>query len=220
MTQIDTPGGKQKTTVINESGLYSLLFLMKPAKARDVDPAYVAEREKRLKSFRRWVTHEVLPSIRKTGVYITDEVLERLREDERYIDELLNRLLNEEDKNSMLTGRVEEMYPKVRYCDTVLLCSDAIQTSVIAKDYGMSCVAFNKLLNGLKVQYKVGNTWLLYQNYSGKGYTVSRTYYADYNGSQVHTHWTQKGRRFLYDLLKWYGILPTAERFDCGEERR
>jgi phage antirepressor YoqD-like protein len=78
----------------------------------------------------------------------------------------------------------------------------------------MSAISFNKLLHGLGVQYKVGNTWLLYQKHANKGYTASRTYYSGHRSTTVHTCWSQKGRRFLYDLLKWYGILPVSERFD------
>jgi phage antirepressor YoqD-like protein len=154
-----------------------------------------------------------LPSIRKHGAFITDELLKLLREDEGYVDELIDSLINEKAKNSALLGSVEELTPKAKYCDVVLLCSDAIQTSIIAKDYGMSAVSFNKLLHSLGIQYKIGGTWLLYQEHADQGYTVSRTYYEDYNGSKIHTCWTQKGRRFLYDLLQWYGILPVAERF-------
>jgi len=160
---VPTNGGEQEKTFIPEGDLYRLIIRSKlPEAVR----------------FEQFVCDEVLPSIRKTGAYITDELLERLREDERYINELLNRLINKEAENELLTGRVEEMYPKARYCDMILLCSGAIQTSIIAKEYGLSCVAFNKLLNGLKVQYKIGSTgtWLLYQKYAGKGYTVSRTY--------------------------------------------
>lgn len=69
VSQIDTPGGKQKMTVINEVGLYSALFAMQPEKARGVDDEYIAKRQAQLKRFKRWVTHEVLPSIRKYGFY-------------------------------------------------------------------------------------------------------------------------------------------------------
>lgn len=69
VSQIATPGGFQKMTVINESGLYTALFAMQPEKARGVSDEYIAARQQQLKDFKRWVTHEVLPSIRKTGNY-------------------------------------------------------------------------------------------------------------------------------------------------------
>ena len=74
-TQIDTPGGKQQLSIVNEAGLYALLFAMQPSKARGVDDEYVAAREESLRKFKRWVTHEVLPSIRRHGLYAVDELL-------------------------------------------------------------------------------------------------------------------------------------------------
>ncbi len=68
-TQIDTPGGKQNMAIINESGLYSLLFAMRPEKARGVTDEYIVKRQDELKRFKRWVTHEILPTLRKTGSY-------------------------------------------------------------------------------------------------------------------------------------------------------
>ena len=68
-TQIDTPGGTQTIAIVNESGLYALLFALQPTKARGVSEEYIEERQKKLRSFKRWVTHDVLPAIRKTGTY-------------------------------------------------------------------------------------------------------------------------------------------------------
>ena len=84
----------------------------------------------------------------------------------------------------------------------------------IAKDYGMSGRKFNALLHELGVQYKFRKTWLLYQHYAECGYTQSRTYAIDESRSVMHTYWTQKGRLFLYDLLKNEGILPVIEQED------
>jgi len=69
-TQIQTNGGVQTVQIINESGLYTLLFSLEPSKARGMSVEYVEARCQELKAFRRWVTHEVLPSIRKTGRYL------------------------------------------------------------------------------------------------------------------------------------------------------
>ena len=68
-TQIETPGGAQRMAIVNEAGLYHLLFAMQPEMARDVTDEYITARQAQLKAFKRWVTHEVLPSIRKTGSY-------------------------------------------------------------------------------------------------------------------------------------------------------
>ena len=185
---------------INEPGLYSLIIGSKLPAA---------------KAFKRWVTSEVLPSIRKHGAYMTDDALRRISEGEGYIDVLLRRLVDEKSKNDSLNGHIEEMAPKAHYCDAILQCENAVQAGIIAKDYGMGTVAFNKLLHGLKVQFKTGETWVLYKEHAGKGYTVTRTYHASDRISKIHTYWTQKGRRFLYDLLKWYGIVPAGEKSGC-----
>ncbi len=193
----DTNRGRQNLTVINESGLYSLIFSSKLPVA---------------KSFTRWITTEVLPSIRKHGAYVTDDILKKLREDEGFAGELIGQLAEERARNAVLSDKVDALSDKARYHDVILQCENAVQIGIVAKDYGMTAAAFNKLLNGLKVQYKVGDTWVLFQSHADKGYTVTRTYHVNENTAKLHTYWTQSGRRFLYDILKWYGILPCAER--------
>lgn len=94
VTQIDTPGGKQNMIVVNEFGLYHTLFLMEPEKARNVSERYIQERQEKLTKFRRWVTHEVLPSIRKQGFYS---------------------LMSDEDLVAMLTER-QKRNPKALEC--------------------------------------------------------------------------------------------------------
>ena len=82
-TQMNTPGGNQQLAVVNEAGLYALLFAMQPTKARGVSEAYIADREQKLRNFKRWVTHEVLPSIRKHGAYLTADKLEEIVKKEK-----------------------------------------------------------------------------------------------------------------------------------------
>lgn len=77
VSQIATPGGKQSMTIVNEPGLYSTLFAMQPEKARGVDDEYIAKRQMQLRQFKRWVTSEVLPAIRKTGEYATPKVQQK-----------------------------------------------------------------------------------------------------------------------------------------------
>ena len=193
----DTLRGKQNLTVISESGLYSLIFSSKLPAAKD---------------FKRWVTTEILPSIRLHGAYITDETLRRIQEDSGFIDELIQKLIDEKAQKNALDEKVARLAPKIQYHDAILQCDNAVQVSIIAKDYGMSAVSFNKMLHGFRVQYKMGGTWLLYEKYADKGYTVTRTYHVNETTAAIHTYWTQRGRWFLYDLLRWYGILPAAER--------
>lgn len=108
---------------------------------------------------------------------------------------------------------ISEYEPKVNYYDLILSSKDAINITVIAKDYGMSAKAMNKKLNELGVIFKSGDTWLPYQKYAVMGYTKTGTVsYNDGKSSAVHSKWTQKGRLFLYDLLKNNDILPLIER--------
>ena len=102
----------------------------------------------------------------------------------------------------------------------MITCKDLVSIAVIAKDFGKSAKWLNGYLHRKKVQYKQGNTWLLYAKYAEQGYTSTKT--TIYNGSEgsvhtsVHTYWTQKGRLFIYNLLKADGYVPLIER--DGEE--
>ena len=110
--------------------------------------------------------------------------------------------------------QIAEVQPKASYYDLILQNKNTVPITQIAKDYGMSGRKFNELLHELGVQYKSRKTWLLYQQYAECGYTQSRTYAIDESRSVMHTYWTQKGRLFLYDLLKNEGILPVIEQED------
>lgn len=189
-------------TFINESGLYSLILSSKLPKA---------------KAFKRWVTSEVLPSIRKFGTYATEETLRKALGNAEYARDLMAAMLEEEmHRSDTLQCRVRDFAPKARYYDIILQNKGAVQISIIAKDYGMSAVAFNRLLHDAGVQHKIGKTWLLYQKYSGLGYTLSRTYPVNDYTVAIHTYWTQKGRLFLYNLLKEHGVIPQMEAQDAA----
>lgn len=206
--EIQTPGGKQKMTIINESGLYSLIFSSKMKKA---------------KQFKRWVTSEVLPSIRKHGAYMTEDVLEKTISNPDYLIGLLTNLKEEQDKvkrlettNAMQSQQIAELKPKADYTDKILRSKSLVNTTQIAKDYGMSATQFNKILNVLKIQYKMNGQWLLYSQFQDKGYTSSETFeFTDSKGitkTTMTTKWSQKGRLFLYEKLKANDYLPTIER--------
>lgn len=111
---------------------------------------------------------------------------------------------------------IEELQPKASYYDMILQCKDLIATTIIAKDYGMSASGFNKMLKDLGIQYKQGDTWVLYSKYQGYGYLQTKTHnYADTDGVQhakQHSYWTQKGRLFLYEKLKNRNVVPLMER--------
>lgn len=200
VNEMDTPGGTQQIIFINESGLYSLILRSQLPKARE---------------FKRWVTAEILSQIRRHGMYAIDEILE----DPDVAIAALTRLKEERErrKELELTAAVQkqqiaELQPKASYYDLILQNKNTVPVTQIAKDYGMSGKKFNALLHELGVQYRLGGTWLLYQDYADLGYTQSKTFAVDAGKSVMHTYWTQKGRLFLYDLLKGEGILPSIEK--------
>ena len=199
----NVPVGQSKTAVVNESGLYSLILSSKLPTA---------------KRFKHWVTSEVLPAIRKHGVYAIDEVLDN----PDMLIAALTKLKKEHEKVKALeqdiavkNQQITEMKPKASYYDVVLNCKDLVAISAIAKDYGWSAKKMNKYLNKKCVQFKQGDIWLLYQKYAKLGYTSTKTH--SYNGNdgnihtKPHTYWTQKGRLFIYGLLKSDGIVPLIE---------
>ncbi|HBK0561174.1 TPA: phage antirepressor [Staphylococcus pseudintermedius] len=197
VVKLDTLGGKQSQTVINESGLYSLIFSSKLESA---------------KRFKRWVTSEVLPAIRKHGIYATDNVIEQTIQNPDYIIHVLTEFKKEREGRLVAEQQVKELQPKATYYDLILQNKSLLSVTKIAKDYGMSARALNKLLHELGVQYKQGDIWLLYAKHQDKGYTHTSTYALDEERSKVTTKWTQKGRLFIYDLLKDNDILPTIEQ--------
>lgn len=122
--------------------------------------------------------------------------------------------------NQVQLQRIGELEPKATYYDLVLRNKSLVTVGQIAKDYGMSAQALNKLLHELKVQYKQSGQWLLYSNLHDRGYTHSSTTEIEHkDGStsvRMNTKWTQKGRLFIYDLLKKDSILPIIEREDVN----
>lgn len=200
VAKCDTLGGVQDLTMINESGLYSLILSSKMPTA---------------KKFKRWVTSEVLPAIRKHGMYAIDDILK----DPDLAIAALTQLKEERERRKQLETitlvqkqQIAELQPKASYYDLILQNKNTVPITQIAKDYWMSGRKFNELLHKLGVQYKFRKTWLLYQEYAECGYTQSRTYAIDESRSVMHTYWTQKGRLFLYDLLKSEGIYPLIEQ--------
>lgn len=199
----DGKKGNPNQVVINESGMYSLVLSSKLPNA---------------KKFKRWVTNEVLPSIRKHGAYMTDEKIEEALLNPDTIINLATQLKNEREGRLIAEQQVKEFQPKVSYYDKVL-SNDALMTiSLIAKDYGMSGAGMNKLLHKLGVQYRQGGTWLLYAKYQRTGWTHSETTMVSRkDGTEkavLNTKWTQKGRLGLYELLKANGYLPLIEQED------
>ena len=203
-----SPSKEIEMTFIPESDLYRLTFSSKLDKAEE---------------FTNWVTSEVLPSIRKHGAYMTELTINNIISNPEFGIQLLTTLKQEQDKrkaleleNAQQKQLLLEAKPKLDYVDQILSTKNAINITQIAKDYGMGGAAMNKILHDLGVQYKQNKQWLLFEKYAKRGYTKSSTTcYEDHHGesfSILHTKWTQKGRMFLYEILKKNGILPLIEQ--------
>lgn len=190
MTETVTIQGKRQTNIINESGLYALILSSK------LDGA---------KRFKRWVTSEVLPAIRRNGRYELEQQNKQLAKQTRLL----------ESRNTMLEEITAQQKPLTDYARHVLSSTQTVTVTQIAQDYGFSAVRFNELLNKLRIQHKVGGQWILYLPFLNKGYVQGfSTYYVKPDGEvqvKLHTRWTQSGRLFLYEELKRAGVLPLIE---------
>lgn len=195
----ETPRG---LTIINESGLYSLILSSKLTSA---------------KKFKRWVTSEVLPSLRKHGAYFTAETLHKTMSDPRELAKLLTTLADEQEKRRKLEEENAFLLVKANYYDRILQSKNSVPVTQIAKDYGMTAIAFNKMLHDYGIQYSIRNSWVLYAEYANLGYTQSKTYQIGDDKAIMHTCWTQAGRIFLYNFLAERGITPMCEREDYDE---
>ncbi|MEB8416328.1 phage antirepressor KilAC domain-containing protein [Enterococcus casseliflavus] len=161
--------------------------------------------------FQDWLATEVLPTIRKTGSYMNVP---------RSFAEALRLAADLEEEKMMLEQKVAEYEPKITYLDTILASKDAVTTSQIAADYGMSAIQLNKILHQLGVQRKVSGQWLLYKKHMNCGYTKSHTSeILQTDGTKkivMSTKWTQKGRLFIYNLLKDEGYYPQMDLWETA----
>lgn len=200
--------GRQDNWFISESGVYSLIFGSKLPTA---------------KKFKRWVTSEVLPSIRKHGAYMTEDTIKKVIAEPDFIIKLATELKKEQEQNKQLTETcsqqqqvIGELKPKADYVDKILKSDSLVTITQIAKDYGMSGQAMNKVLHDLHIIYSCNKQWLLYSQHQAKGYTFSETVDIPREDGTtkvvMNTKWTQKGRLFLYETLKKRNLLPLIER--------
>lgn len=210
---LETPsiGGLQSTKYITEADVYRLVMRSKLPEAE---------------RFQDWVMEEVLPCIRKHGAYMTDMANARALEDPDYIIRLATLLKEEKEEIRKAKEKEEadrllieeqqkaigELTERVSYVDHVLSCPNLICITQIAQDYGMTAYALNRLLAEMRIQYRVNRQWILFADYKDHGYVHSCTTIERYKEGRMWTCWTQKGRLFLYEMLKKRGILPLMER--------
>ena len=180
--------------------------------------------------FQAKVADEIIPSIRKHGAYMTADTLEKALSSPDFLIQLATKLKDEQERNKRLENekkaleqetiemdkKISELEPKANYVDLILKSTATVLTTQIAQDYGMSAKAFNKKLEELGIQRKVGGQWILYAKYQGKGYVHSKTIDIVRSNGQpdvrMQTEWTQKGRLFLYEELKKHDIYPMIEQ--------
>lgn len=190
--------GNPNMTIINESGLYSLVLSSKLPGA---------------KKFRRWVTAEVLPSIRKTGGYsIPKDYPSALR---ALADAEEKRMVLEAE-NEIQRQAIADFQPMKQYLDTILSSDRTLTTTQIAADYDMSARKLNKILHEEGIQRFVNGQWILYKEHMGKGYTKSRTINITRSDGRpdvvMNTEWTQKGRLMVHEILTRRGIKAVMDR--------
>lgn len=194
----DSLGRKQETTIINESGLYNVILRSDKPEA---------------KPFRKWVTSEVLPSIRKTGSYALPKDYPAALRALADAEEAKLRLLAENQQQAQVIADFE---PIRQYVDTILESKGAMATSQIAADYGLTAQKLNKILHEGSVQRNVNGQWLLYAKYMGKGYTKSKTIQIIRSDGRpdsiMQTQWTQKGRLMIHEILTARGIEAVMDR--------
>ena len=191
-------GGMQEQFLINEGNLYRLILKSK---------------KKEAEKFESWVCDEVLPSIRKHGMYANKQTIEEMLTSPDFAIRTLEALKQEREEkerlliqNELQDNQLKTAAPKVEYFDEVLQSNSTYNTNQIAKELGMSAVGLNAELNSLGIQYKQSGTWLLYAKYQNKGYTKTKTHtFTDNHGktqTSMSTVWTEKGRLFIHDNLR------------------
>lgn len=199
--QIDGIGQKREMYIINESGLYSLVLSSKLSTA---------------KKFKRWITKEVIPSIRKHGGYLTPAKIEEVLSNPDTIIKLATELKKLRTENQMQAQQIAEFKPIKEYVDIILQSTDTVTITQIAADYGLSAKKLNKILNEEKIQHKVNDQWILYSNMMNKGYTKSETIDIERSDGRIetkmYTRWTQKGRLKIHEILTGLGFIANYDR--------
>lgn len=202
---LDSIGRQQLANFVNEDGLYDVILDSRKPEAR---------------GFRKWVTRDVLPSIRKSGGYITSQeadtpetiMARALVVAQETLKRHEEKLQAERQRNNILEGQkqiIEEanmiLAPKAKYADEVLQSASTFTTNQIAQGLGLTAIALNRSLKEIGVQYNQSGQWMLTARYKSKGYSTNRVYtYINRRTEQIETSqtmvWTEKGRQFMHQL--------------------
>lgn len=192
-------GRQGETNIVNEYGLYNLVL---------------SSRKPEAKEFKRWITHDVIPQIRKTGTYsmnIPKSLPEALRAyaNEVELHNATKAIVAQQEQ------QIAEFKPVKDYVDKILSSKSCLTITQIAADYGMSAQELNKILHEAGLQRKVGDQWILYKQHMSKGFTKSETFtFCRSDGrldSKITTKWTQKGRLEIHNILSKLDIHAVCE---------
>lgn len=192
-------GRQGETNIVNEYGLYNLVL---------------SSRKPEAKEFKRWITHDVIPQIRKTGTYSMNIP--------KSLPEALRAYANEVESHNATKAivaqqeqQIAEFKPVKDYVDKILSSKSCLTITQIAADYGMSAQELNKILHEAGLQRKVGDQWILYKQHMAKGFTKSETFtFCRSDGrldSKITTKWTQKGRLEIHNILSNLDIHAVCE---------
>lgn len=195
----DSLGRTQQALFVNEDGLYDVILDSRKPEARQ---------------FRKWVTSDVLPSIRKTGGYLatsqddTPELImaRALQVAQATITKHQQQLAQANERIALQDTQLKEQAPKVSGYDNYISSAGTFTTTQIAKEYGWGAETLNRKLKERGIQYKQNGQWLLTTKYDGRGYTrsIPRTYTRSdgTTGTQMQTVWTVRGREFIHSIFK------------------
>lgn len=176
---------------INEGNLYRLITHSKLPSAEQ---------------FETWVFDEVLPSIRKHGIYATPTKVEEILNDPDSFIKILQAFKQERQAKEIAENQLKLQAPKVQYYDEVLTSQSSYTVTQIAKELGLGPSKLNQMLHEKGVQYKQNGSWIPYFKYQDKGFVHSETLKYKTNEGKIITKmsfkWTEKGRQFIHKLLK------------------
>ena len=182
---VSTPGGRQRMSIISESGLYSLILGSRKPEAR---------------AFKRWITHEVIPSIRKHGAYMTDSLLDALEAHPEAVPEYLNRLRSENARNRELTRRLRLALPKAEYYDAFVDPEDCTNIRTTAKELGVPEKQFTRYLEEKKYLFRDKNRKLFPRAVKkSAGLFLVRDFYTERGKLGHYTLITPAGKRHFLE---------------------
>lgn len=182
---VSTPGGRQRMSIISESGLYSLILGSRKPEAR---------------AFKRWITHEVIPSIRKHGAYMTDSLLDALEAHPEAVPKYLNRLRSENARNRELNRRLRLALPKAEYYDAFVDPADCTNIRTTAKELGVPEKQFTRYLEEKKYLFRDKNRKLFPRAVKkSAGLFLVRDFYTECGKLGHYTLITPAGKRHFLE---------------------